>query len=394
MSIMDDKRIGIYIHIPFCLKKCPYCGFYSAPPAPNLPDCGEESIRDDFIYDNICIRKYKERIINEIKNFDSGGRTADSIFFGGGTPTLMPPIYIEEIINAIKEKFSVPYDCEITMEGNPGTFDKEKLTKYYEAGVNRLSIGIQSFDNEVLKTLGRIHDAAEAENAFSAARAAGFDNINLDLMFGIPGQTISKWTSTIQKAIKLNPEHISFYSLQLEEGTPYLESFERGEFDEIPDEVDRDMYHLAIRELKAAGYKHYEISNASKPGFECRHNLKYWTGQEYVGFGDSAASYIDGTRYTMMLGDKKDFHVNSEFDEMSEFMFTGLRLTAGVNYGMFKSRFGIDLEEAFKDRWNLLSEFFESGMLKRYVDMEGNPVSLVITEKGLDVSNKIMAIFV
>ena len=391
---MDDKRIGIYIHIPFCLKKCPYCGFYSAPPAPNLPNCGVESIRDDFIYDNICIRKYEERIINEIKNFDSAGRTADSIFFGGGTPTLMPPIYIEEIINAIKEKFSVPYDCEITMEGNPGTFDKEKLTKYYEAGVNRLSIGIQSFDNEVLKTLGRIHDAAEAENAFLAARAAGFDNINLDLMFGIPGQTISKWTSTIQKAIKLNPEHISFYSLQLEEGTPYLESFERGEFDEIPDEVDRDMYHLAIRELKAAGYKHYEISNASKPGFECRHNLKYWTGQEYVGFGDSAASYIDGTRYTMMLGDKKDFYVNSEFDEMSEFMFTGLRLTAGVNYGMFKARFGVDLEDAFKDRWNLLSEFFESGMLKRYVDMEGNPVSLVITEKGLDVSNKIMAIFV
>lgn len=394
MSIMDDKRIGIYIHIPFCLKKCPYCGFYSAPPAPNLPDCSEKGIRDDFIYDNICIRKYKERIISEIKSFEGSRRTADSIFFGGGTPTLMPPIYIEEIINAIKEKFTVPYDCEITMEGNPGTFDKEKLTKYYEAGVNRLSIGIQSFDDEVLKTLGRIHDASEAEDAFLAARAAGFDNINLDLMFGIPGQTISKWTSTIQKAIKLNPEHISFYSLQLEEGTPYLERFERGEFDEIPDEVDRDMYHLAIRDLKAAGYKHYEISNASKPGFECRHNLKYWTGQEYVGFGDSAASYIDGTRYTMMLGDKKDFHVNSEFDEMSEFMFTGLRLTAGVNYGMFKARFGVDLDDAFKDRWNPLSEFFESGMLTRYVDVEGNPVSLVITEKGLDVSNKIMAVFV
>lgn len=391
---MDDKRIGIYIHIPFCLKKCPYCGFYSAPPAPNLPDCSEKGIRDDFIYDNICIRKYKERIISEIKSFDAARRTADSIFFGGGTPTLMPPIYIEEIINAIKEKFTVPYDCEITMEGNPGTFDKEKLTKYYEAGVNRLSIGIQSFDDEVLKTLGRIHDASEAEDAFLAARAAGFDNINLDLMFGIPEQTISKWTSTIQKAIKLNPEHISFYSLQLEEGTPYLESFERGEFEEIPDEVDRDMYHLAIRELKAAGYKHYEISNASKPGFECRHNLKYWTGQEYVGFGDSAASYIDGTRYTMMLGDKKDFHVNSEFDEMSEFMFTGLRLTAGINYGMFKARFGVDLEDAFKDRWDLLSEFFASGMLTRYVDVEGNPVSLVITEKGLDVSNKIMAVFV
>ena len=377
---MTTNNLGIYIHIPFCVRKCPYCGFYSHP----LENAEE-------------LRIYKDRLIKEINDFctargDNPKRTVDSIFIGGGTPSLMPTDYIDEILSVINNSFHVTRDCEITLEANPFTLGTVPLANF--PAVNRLSIGVQSFDDGVLKTLGRVHTAREAEEAFVSARAAGFDNINLDLMFGIPGQTLGQWTKTLEKAISLNPEHISFYSLQIEEGTPYYKRFMDGDFDELPEELDRDMYHTAIRMLKAAGYKHYEISNAAKPGFECRHNLKYWTGQEYIGFGDSAASYINGVRYTMMDGEKTDVHVNSKFDDMSEFAFTGLRLTRGINYGEFKGRFGIDFREAFSDRWDDLAEFFDSGALKQYVANDGTPASLVITEQGIDISNKIMAVFV
>lgn len=396
---MMTNNLGIYIHIPFCVRKCPYCGFLSAP-----------------VCDEAEFAAYKARLVDEIKSYEVGPgndalrRTVDSIFIGGGTPSIMPAEYIAEILLVVNNKFYVTSDCEITMEANPGTLTEEKL---FQLGtkINRLSIGVQSFDDEVLRTLGRIHTAEEAVEAFKMARSAGFTNINIDLMFGIPQQTMKQWTDTLEKAIALNPEHISFYSLQIEEGTPYYKKFMAGDFDELPEEVDRDMYHTAIRILKDAGYKHYEISNAAKPGFECRHNLKYWTGQEYIGFGDSASSYIradaiadgskaiessyiGGMRYTMMNGEKTDVHVNSKFDDMSEFAFTGLRLTRGINYGEFKSRFGIDFRDAFSDRWNELSEFFDSGALKEYVSNEGEPTSLVITEKGIDISNRIMAVFV
>ena len=394
------NNLGIYIHIPFCLRKCPYCGFHSHP----LENAEE-------------LRIYKDRLIKEINDFciargDNPKRTVDSIFIGGGTPSIMPADYIDEILAVINNCFHVTQDCEITLEANPATIRDEmhiarglsevfpssmRVTPYgrcLSMSVNRLSIGVQSFDSNVLKTLGRIHTAEEAIKAFEMARDAGFNNINLDLMFGIPGQTMGQWTETLEKAISLNPEHISFYSLQIEEGTPYYKCFMDGDFDELPEELDRDMYHTAIRMLKAAGYKHYEISNAAKPGFECRHNLKYWTGKEYVGFGDSAASYIDGVRYTMMNGERIDYHINSKFDDMSEFAFTGLRLTRGISYGEFKARFGVDFREAFSDRWSELKEFFDSGALKEYVDNEGTPVSLVITEQGIDISNKIMGVFV
>ena len=369
-----NGSLGVYIHIPFCVRKCPYCGFYSQP-----VKSAEE------------LRAYTDRILTEIDEFCSeqrDGYVVDSIFFGGGTPSIMPAECIEKILSVINKSFYVTQDCEITLEANPCT------VRELPSGVNRLSIGVQSFDDDVLKTLGRVHTATEAEDAFKAARAAGFDNINLDLMFGIPRQTMEQWVRTLEKAIELNPEHISFYSLQIEEGTPYLERFGRGEFDELPDEVDREMYHTAIRLLKDAGYKHYEISNAAKPGFECRHNLKYWTGKPYIGFGDSAASYIGGARYTMMNGERKDFYINSTFDDVSECAFTGLRLTSGLNYGEFKSKFGIEFREAFADRWEELKEFFDSGALVEYVDAEGTPMRLALTEKGIDISNRIMAIFV
>ena len=381
--------MGIYVHIPFCLRKCPYCGFYSRP-----EKCPGE------------IDAYAERLIGEIKAAASvyGPRRADSIFIGGGTPSLLGPETVGRILEALREGFDITLDAEISMEANPGTLgcpgekdgraDTARLRGYLDAGITRLSMGVQSFDDSVLRTLGRIHDAEEAERSFLAAREAGFDNINLDLMFGIPGQTVKQWEKTLERTIRLDPEHISFYSLQLEEGTPFFEAFEAGRLTELPDEEDRAMYHRAIRLLKDAGYRHYEISNAAKPGFECRHNLKYWTLTDYLGIGDSAASYMDGIRFTVMDGEKRDVHVNTEFDDMSEYTFTGLRLTRGILYSDFRRRFGIGFREAFADRWGELEEFFRSGALIEYVTNEGEPANLVITEKGIDISNRIMEVFV
>ena len=378
---MSGEPMGIYVHIPFCLRKCPYCGFFSRPP---------ESRAE--------VNSYVGRIIREIKAAASvyGPRRADSIFIGGGTPSLLEAEHISDILSALRSGFVITPDAEISMEANPGTVDSDgaKLSGFRAAGITRLSIGVQSFDDRVLRTLGRIHNAEDAGRTFRAAREAGFDNINIDLMFGIPGQTMVQWAKTIAKAVELDPEHISFYSLQLEEGTPFFEDFEAGRLRELPDEEDRAMYHRAIAELKKAGYHHYEISNAAKTGFECRHNLKYWTLAPYLGIGDTAASYMDGVRFTMMNGEKTDVHVNSAFDDMSEYMFTGLRLTRGIAYSDFRRRFGMSPEEAFYDRWSELDEFFASGALERRVTNEGERSSLLITEKGIDISNRIMEVFV
>ena len=385
--MMTNKKLGIYVHIPYCLRKCPYCGFYSVP------------VNEDFSED-----RYVQSLLEQIEEYGktyAEGRDVDSIFFGGGTPTVLRADSLITILEAIKRAFSVSLDCEISIESNPGISRAKECaaTSYYRdlvaGGFNRLSIGIQSFDDDVLKTLGRVHDSAEAKEAFREARAAGFDNTNIDLMFGIPGQTMDAWMKTLEEAADLKPEHISFYSLQIEEGTPYYEQFHAGNLEELPDILDREMYHQAIWFLKNAGYKHYEISNAGIPGFECRHNLKYWTLQEYLGIGPSAASYIDGTRFTQSQNHEvEDYIVNTDFDNMSEFVFTGLRLTRGINYGEFKSRFGIDFEEAFRDQMLELSGFFASRDLEKLVDNEGRPLALRLTEKGIDISNQIMAIFV
>ncbi|MBP3815835.1 MAG: radical SAM family heme chaperone HemW [Firmicutes bacterium] len=387
------NNLGIYIHVPFCIRKCPYCGFYSMPIGR-----GEEDENGRYTISDIQV--YKDKIIRDIKGFGaiySLGRKVNSIFFGGGTPTVLKGEDLTEILSQIYLSFDVLTDCEITLEANPGSqMDETKLRELLRAGFNRISIGVQSFNDNVLSTLGRIHNSAEAEAAFKAARQAGFENINLDLMFGIPGQTMKQWEDTLRKTISLNPEHISFYSLQLEEGTPYFKLFEEGKITELSDDLDRAMYHGAINMLKSAGYKHYEISNASKPGFECRHNLKYWTLEEYLGIGPSASSYIDGKRFTFDYSGEgySENHQNSNFDNMSEYTFTGLRLTGGIDYGSFKSKFGADFREVFSDRWKELEEFFTAGFLKEYVSIEGIPMGLRITEKGLDVSNKIMSVFV
>lgn len=393
---------GIYVHIPFCLKKCNYCDFYS------------EAIDDREIR-----KAYTKALFKEIgfygtkygKNF-----VADTIFFGGGTPTLMEPEFIDKIIQTLRTYFKITEQCEITMECNPATVTKEKLEKYRQAGVNRLSIGAQSFDDDVLQALGRVHKACDIQETFSMARDAGFENISLDLMFAVPKQTMKSWTDTIKKALELQPEHISLYSLEVVPGTVFGQMEEEGTLKVTSEEKDRKMYKRAIEMLIGAGFNHYEISNTSKPLLECRHNMKYWSLAEYLGLGAGAHSYIKGVRYynisdissyftvmlsqdtesTLRLGGEEVFGadcvdqyvVNSYQDNVSEYTFTALRTKMGVDFNYFNRRFKMEF-------WDIYGE--QRLEFEKYV-RDGYAISdyrhIALTPKGMDISNKIMALFV
>lgn len=366
------KRLGIYIHIPFCLAKCKYCGFHSHD---GVAKAEQES--------------YIESLINDIEEYGrvyAANYVVDTVFIGGGTPSILRAELISRVLGALRKSFTVLADAEITIESNPKTLTIEKLLIYRQAGVNRLSIGLQSFDEACLEALGRVHTARDFVENFRLARACGFDNINVDLMFAIPGHTMEVWTDTLDKVLDLQPEHISFYSLQIEEGTPFYDMFMNGEFDQIPDEVDRQMYHEAIRRFRQAGYVHYEISNCAKPGRQCRHNLKYWSMDEYLGIGSGASSYMEGVRFSE--APLMEFHENHFDDETSEFVFTGLRKTSGISLEAFKERFGSEFWTVFTDRRGELAEYFKRGQL---IEEKGR---LWLSEEGFDISNAIMAVFV
>ncbi|MDY2608003.1 MAG: radical SAM family heme chaperone HemW [Lachnospiraceae bacterium] len=281
---------GIYIHIPFCKQKCLYCDFVSA------KGCD----RDMELYEEALLKEIESTEIDE---------PVDSVFFGGGTPSVYKVEYIEEILKIIFRKYNIVKDkAEITIEVNPGTVDYDKLKRYRAAGINRISIGLQSADNEELKLLGRIHTYGKFVETYTEARRAGFNNINIDLMSAIPYQTVNSFMETLKKVVKLNPEHISAYSLIIEEGTPFYNKYgENGEFsDAIPsEETDREMYHMTKTFLKENGYERYEISNYAKKGYECKHNIKYWSRDNYYGFGVAAASLVNNLRYSNISdGDK------------------------------------------------------------------------------------------
>lgn len=366
------KNLGIYIHIPFCLAKCKYCGFYS--------QSGVTAMEQEI---------YIKSLIDDIKEYGRvyGDRyRVDTIFIGGGTPSILDSIHIEELLYCLRGHFDVTEDAEITIESNPKTLTRKKLLTYRRAGINRLSIGLQSFDEKCLQTLGRVHTAEDFLDNFHLARECGFDNINIDLMFAIPGHTMGIWQDTLEQAIALNPEHISFYSLQIEEGTPFYDMFLKGEIDQIPDDLDREMYHAAIRRFQEAGFQHYEISNCAKPGWECRHNLKYWSMEDYLGIGSGASSYVEGVRFAE--APLMEFHENTFEDETSEFVFTGLRKICGISCDEFKNRFKKDFWQVFGSRREELEEYFERGQL-----IEDNGV-LRLSEEGIDISNAIMAVFV
>lgn len=373
------KKLGIYVHVPFCIKKCRYCGFTSF--------AGEEGKIDSYF----------ERLLEELKAFiEAAGanRRIDSVFFGGGTPTLAGPENISKVLGALKN--IIEPDAEITVEGNPKTFTYADLVKYRQAGVNRLSIGCQSLDDNILERLGRVHTKAEFLQSFQAARDAGFDNINVDLMFAVPGQDMAIWEKTLEEVIDLSPEHISFYSLQIEEGTPFYDEYKFGKLDGISDEEERKMHHRAIEMLEDAGYVHYEISNAAKPGRECRHNLKYWNMDEYIGIGLGASSFYNGKR--VKNTDALDKYLDGDYVEESvletqkdiagETVFTGLRKREGFLKSRFEEIVGVSYDDFYRYIYEERSKFIEQGFL---VEDEER---VYLTEEGIDHSNDIMSEFV
>lgn len=387
---------GIYIHIPFCLKKCFYCDFYSeAADDKDLRALYTGALLADIEFYG---KKYG-KASGKASGKAPGSFEADTIFFGGGTPSLMEPEHIEAVISALKEKFNVAENAEISMEANPATLSAAKLSGYRKAGVNRLSIGAQSFDDRVLEGLGRVHRACDIAETVAMARQAGFDNINLDLMFAVPNQTMDIWKESLEKIIYIKPEHISFYSLEIAENTPFGRWLEEGKLAETPVAEDRQMYSLGIEMLEAAGYEHYEISNMALSGRECRHNLKYWQMDDYLGLGPSAHSFMEGERffnvgnvykYIEMSPDERvqDIYQNSLDDNASEFVFTALRTKDGVSLEAFKERIGVEFWQHFKD----CREEFEKYVLDGYAVCDETHIAL--TAKGIDISNKIMAIFV
>lgn len=369
--------ISLYIHIPFCLRKCSYCDFLSGPRTAEQRE------------------KYVQALLREIRAQEDcpRGTHADTVFFGGGTPSVLSADQILRILQALRETFSILPDAEISLEMNPGTADEKKLHALKKAGINRLSLGVQSMHDDELALLGRIHTAEEAREAFGTARAAGFENINIDLMSALPGQTFETWADSLRQAVEWKPEHISAYSLIIEPGTPFSTLFEAGKLPPLPDEeTDRKMYHFTRDFLAQSGYARYEISNYALPGRECRHNSGYWTGHPYLGFGIGAASFVNGTRFSnttdfntyIQEGSsiREDIHTLSQQEKMEEFMFLGLRMTAGVSAADFYARFGKSLEEVYGD---VIRRHLRQGLMEPAGD------GFCLTERGTDVSNYVMA---
>ena len=325
-------------------------------------------------------------------------REVDSIYIGGGTPSLLSEWDIGKIIDCLHEYFNVQRDAEITIEANPATLSDEKLERYLRKGINRLSLGVQSFENSVLETLGRIHNKNDAFYSFQRAKKAGFDNINLDIMFGIPGQSMKMWKDTVRQCIFSKPSHISLYSLQIEEGTEFYKMYKDGVLEAVPDLIDREMYHTALKMIKSAGYDHYEISNCALSGYKSRHNMKYWSYDEYVGIGLGASSFVDGSRYKncskmhdyiKAIKEKAiPVDINSvenytKREEMGIFVFTGLRKSEGISLEEFRRIFKENFFDVYSKK--ILSKY--RGLLILTGDR------LYLTEQGMDISNSIMMEF-
>ena len=385
----SKKELELYFHIPFCVRKCLYCDFLSAP--------ADEGTKAQYM--DALIRETRERA-GDYRDY-----RVVSVFVGGGTPSTVPESLLEKLLEAVRESFELAETAEITMEVNPGTVNEEKLRRCREAGVNRLSIGLQSADDRELAVIGRIHTYGQFLETYYTARDCGFSNINVDLMSALPGQTLGSYLGTLEKvlALKPAPEHISAYSLIVEEGTPFYEMERKGIL-RIPDEeCDRLMYAKTEELLGKEGYHRYEISNYAKPGYECRHNCGYWRRREYLGLGIGAASLIGNLRFRN--GDSLEAYLDhptglrEELQEltveerMEEFMFLGLRMTEGVSVSAFQAVFGESMEKIYG---NVIKKNLEDGLLEyRETDKwtETGGRRLALTKRGIDVSNMVMAEF-
>ncbi len=371
------KKLELYIHIPFCVKKCEYCDFLSGPSSTEQ--------REEYV-GLLCeeIRQAKDAI----EEYE-----VDTVFFGGGTPSILTAGQMCRIMECIRETFHLYKDVEISMEMNPGTVTAEKMYGYREAGINRLSIGLQSVHDEELRMLGRIHTFDEFLECYQMARNVGFDNINVDLISAIPGQTVESWKQTLKTVMMLEPEHISAYSLIVEPGTPFFEKYgESGEG--LPTEAEeREIYWSTKKLMEEYGYHRYEISNYSRDGYECRHNIGYWNRISYLGFGIGAASLFEEKRYSnpeTVEEWKKDFSgkYNGEHllveEQMEEFMFLGLRMMKGVSKQEFQTCFCKNIKEIYGKQ---LKKLVELGLV------EENEDKIYLTERGIDVSNAVFVEF-
>lgn len=374
-----ESCAGIYLHIPFCVKKCDYCDFLSAPASKNVQQAYLKQLNRELL--QIC------------KRMQSENQQISTVYFGGGTPSILPGEAIVDLMQTITRSHLLREDAEITLELNPGTVSQDKLAVYRQAGINRLSIGAQSFRDEELKRLGRIHTCQEFLDAYQAARQCGFDQISLDLMSGLPGQTAQQWRENLEMAVSLEPEHISAYSLIIEEGTPFYERYGES-WSEENEELDRQMYEDTKIILQQAGYQRYEISNYAKTGCESRHNTSYWTGIPYFGCGLGASSLLQTGNTWIRTRNETDLTVYLKMEEfsyvemeeltlqaqMEEFMFLGLRLTRGIDPKVFAKRFpqAGTLEVQYG---NVITELMQDGLL----EYKRNRIAL--TDRGLDLSN-------
>lgn len=386
---MPNKELELYLHIPFCVRKCDYCDFLSMP--------ADEDLRRHYVDCLMEEIKQKAELCSEYQ--------VTSVFFGGGTPSILPGVQIWELMETLRECFKICQDAEITVECNPGTLTRQKLIYYQMAGVNRLSIGLQSAKNQELQKLGRIHTFEEFLDSFGQARAMGFTNINVDLMSALPGQTQADWVYTLNKVLAVRPEHISAYSLIVEEGTPFYKQYgedelrrERGEEPlYLPsEESEREMYLTTEELLKNKGYARYEISNYALAGRECRHNIGYWKLTPYLGLGLGSSSFLEEVRFSNTK-DLKTYLSGEDFSQensayvfldkrqqMEEFMFLGLRMMEGISRSEFQKTFGVKLEAVYG---NVLDKLQQQGLLRQ---QEGR-VSL--TEAGISVSNYVLSEF-
>lgn len=376
--------IGLYIHIPFCMKKCNYCDFVSYPAS------------------HAKIRDYLSALEQEMKYCQQALAHEDlcleTLYLGGGTPTCLPTQELRRVLRASRLFFKWLPGIEVTVEANPGTIDGAKMEMLKEEGVNRLSIGAQSFNPEELHLMGRLHGVEEIYETVALARQTGINNLSLDLIYGLPNQTLAAWEKTLQEALSLEPEHISAYGLNIESGTPWGEMEEKGEFTAIDEDTSRLMYDETQRRCKEKGYGHYEISNFAKPGYESRHNLRYWLMKPYLGLGVAASSYYRHRRWTnvdtlddyqALLGQGKppveeEIYLDRQ-TQMAETVLLGLRTLAGVSLVDFKAKFGVEVEEIFHAE-------VEKLIKEKLVTVENQYLKL--TSFGLPVANVVFQEFV
>ena len=386
------REVGIYIHIPFCKKKCKYCDFLS-------------------FENNKYVKEYVDRVVWEIKEYkgilyknnienDFNDIVIDTIYIGGGTPSFIESKYIVQILNTLKENFVIKNNPEITIEINPGTVDKDKLQDYYSSGINRLSMGLQETHDEILKNIGRIHNFDEFLNTYKLARELRFNNINVDLMIGLPNQTLAYIEESLNKILTLSPNHISLYSLILEEGTLLEKEVKTGKFTLPSEELERKMYHKSKEILEKNNYIHYEISNFAKKGFYSKHNVNCWEQHEYLGFGLGSHSYFNKKRFSNQTNFQKYIEkggeqvynnsvmvheVQSSIDQMKEYILLGFRKINGIKKIDFYKKFKIDINKIF---------FHEITKLKNEGLIEENNIFIKPTLKGLDLANIIFEEFI